>query len=83
MPPCRSSTSYRARPSPWDEDPVETSYHFGELGIALVAFRSTGDAGIADRIHELVLARRLGRERGDVRDARGDARRRGDARVDG
>ena len=47
---------YRARPSPWDEDPVETSYHFGELGIALVASRLTGDAGIADRIHELVLA---------------------------
>ncbi|MFL5960540.1 MAG: lanthionine synthetase C family protein [Gaiellaceae bacterium] len=47
---------YRARPSPWDEEPVETSYHFGEAGIALVAFRLTGDAGIADRIHELVLA---------------------------
>jgi lanthionine synthetase-like protein len=47
--------SYRARPSPWDEDPVETSYHFGELGIALVAFRLTGDTGIADRIGELVL----------------------------
>jgi hypothetical protein len=47
---------YRARPSPWDEDPVETSYHFGEVGIALVAFRLTGDAGIADRIQELVLA---------------------------
>src|SRR6185437_9374504 len=47
---------YRARPSPWDEDPVETSYHFGELGIALVAFRSTRDAGVADRVHELVLA---------------------------
>ena len=47
---------YRARPSPWDEDPVETSYHFGELGIALVAFRLTRDAGLADRVHELVLA---------------------------
>jgi hypothetical protein len=47
---------YRARPSPWDEDPVETSYHFGELGIGLVAFRVTRDAGLADRIHELVLA---------------------------
>jgi Lanthionine synthetase C-like protein len=47
---------YRERPSPWDEDPVETSYHFGELGIGLVAFRLTRDAGIADRIHELVLA---------------------------
>jgi hypothetical protein len=48
--------SYRARPTPWDEEPIETSYHFGELGIALVAFRLTGDAGIADRVHELVLA---------------------------
>jgi hypothetical protein len=47
---------YRARPSPWDEVPVETSYHFGEAGIALVAFRLTRDAGLADRIHELVLA---------------------------
>jgi lanthionine synthetase-like protein len=47
---------YRARPTPWDEDPVETSYHFGETGIALVAFRVTGDTGIADRIHELILA---------------------------
>jgi hypothetical protein len=35
---------------------VEASYHFGEAGIALVAFRVTGDTGIADRIHELVLA---------------------------
>ena len=47
---------YRARPSPWDEDPVETSYHFGEAGIALVAFRQTRDAGLADRVHELVIA---------------------------
>src|SRR5205809_669975 len=47
---------YRSRPSPWDEDPVETSYHFGETGITLVAFRLTGDRRIADRIHELVLA---------------------------
>jgi hypothetical protein len=47
---------YRARPSPWDEEPVETGLHFGELGIALVAFRLTRDAGIADRVHELVLA---------------------------
>ncbi|HEU5215346.1 MAG TPA: LanC-like protein [Gaiellaceae bacterium] len=39
-----------------EEDAVETSYHFGELGIALVAFRLTGDGGLADRIHELVLA---------------------------
>jgi lanthionine synthetase-like protein len=48
--------SYRARPSPWDETPVEASYHFGELGIALVAFRLTRDADLADRVHELVHA---------------------------
>jgi lanthionine synthetase-like protein len=47
---------YRARPSPWDEEPAEASYHFGEAGIALVAFRLTRDAGLADRVHELVLA---------------------------
>jgi hypothetical protein len=46
---------YRAQPLV-DEHAVETSYSFGEVGIALVAFRLTGDAGIADRIHELVLA---------------------------
>ena len=34
----------------------ETSYSFGELGVALVAFRLTGDVGVADRIHELVVA---------------------------
>ena len=34
----------------------ETSYSFGELGVALVAFRLTGDVGLADRIHELVVA---------------------------
>ena len=48
--------TYRARPSPWDEEPVPTSFHFGELGIALVAFRLTRDPGLADRAHELVLA---------------------------
>jgi hypothetical protein len=47
---------YRARPSPWDEEPVETSFHFGELGIALTAFRLTRDPGLADRVHELILA---------------------------
>jgi len=49
---------WRLRPSPWDEEPVETSFHYGELGCALVAFGVTRDAGIADRIHELVLAGR-------------------------
>lgn len=46
---------YRTQPL-LEEDAVETSYHFGEAGIALVAFRLTRDAGLADRIHELVLA---------------------------
>ncbi|MGH2935222.1 MAG: lanthionine synthetase LanC family protein, partial [Gaiellaceae bacterium] len=46
---------YRAAP-PADEQSIETSYHFGELGIALAAYRLTGDSGLADRVHELVLA---------------------------
>ncbi|MDX6481417.1 MAG: hypothetical protein QOG85_1927 [Gaiellaceae bacterium] len=32
------------------------SYTFGELGVALVAFLLTGDSGVGDRVHELVLA---------------------------
>ena len=47
---------YRERPSPWDEDAVPTSFHFGELRIAVVAFRLTRDPGLADRVHELVVA---------------------------
>jgi hypothetical protein len=47
---------YRERPSPFDEEPVQTGYHFGELGIALVAFRLTRDAGLADRVQELLVA---------------------------
>ena len=47
---------YRAQPL-LDEPLVDTSYHFGELGIALVAFRLTSDAALADRVHELVVAR--------------------------
>ena len=39
-----------------DEYTVETSYSFGELGIDLVAYLLTGDSGLADRVHELVLA---------------------------
>jgi hypothetical protein len=46
--------AYRVQPL-LEEEAVETSYHFGEIGIALVAFRLTRDAGVADRIHELVL----------------------------
>jgi hypothetical protein len=47
----------RQRAQPLDEWTVETSYLFGELGIDLVAYRLTGDAGVADRVHELALAR--------------------------
>jgi hypothetical protein len=46
---------YRNQPL-LEEEAVATSYHFGEVGIAVVAFRLTRDAGLADRIHELVLA---------------------------
>ncbi|HEY2209807.1 MAG TPA: LanC-like protein [Gaiellaceae bacterium] len=46
---------YRAQPL-LDEPLIETSYHFGELGIALVAFRLTHDAALADRVYELVVA---------------------------
>ena len=38
-----------------DEWTVATSYSFGELGIDLVAYLLTHDAGLADRVHELVL----------------------------
>jgi len=47
----------RQRAQPLDEWTVETSYSFGELGVDLVAYRLTGDPGLADRVHELVLAR--------------------------
>jgi hypothetical protein len=46
----------RQRARPVDEWTVETSYSFGELGIDLVAYLLTPDAGLADRLHELVLA---------------------------
>jgi Lanthionine synthetase C-like protein len=47
----------RRRTEPlWQGQSLEQSYTFGELGVALVAFRLTGDAGLADRIHELVVA---------------------------
>jgi hypothetical protein len=45
---------YRGRPSPWDEEPVAESLHFGELGIALVAYRVTGERDISNRIEQLV-----------------------------
>jgi Lanthionine synthetase C-like protein len=46
----------RQRARPADAWTIEASYSFGELGIDLVAYRLTGDAGLADRVHELVLA---------------------------
>jgi len=46
---------YRARPD-FGEQAAPASYWMGECGVALVAFRLTGDAGLADRVYELVLA---------------------------
>lgn len=46
---------YRAAPD-FPEHASAASYWMGECGIALVAFRLTGDAGLADRVHELVLS---------------------------
>jgi hypothetical protein len=46
---------YRAKPD-FGDSASPPSYWMGECGIALVAFRLTSDAGLADRIHELVLA---------------------------
>jgi hypothetical protein len=46
---------YRAAPD-FGEMASAASYWMGECGIALVAFRLTGDAALADRVHELVLA---------------------------
>jgi Lanthionine synthetase C-like protein len=45
---------YRAAPD-LPEFAAAGSYWCGECGIALTAFRLTGDAGLADRVHELVL----------------------------
>jgi hypothetical protein len=44
---------YRADPD-GGEHAVAGSYWVGECGIALVAWRLTGDAGLADRVEELV-----------------------------
>ncbi|HUJ56146.1 MAG TPA: LanC-like protein [Gaiellaceae bacterium] len=46
---------YRARPD-FPEYASAGSYWMGECGIALVAYRVSGDSGLADRVHELVLA---------------------------
>jgi len=45
---------YRARPD-FPEYASAASYWMGECGIALVAFLLTRDAGLADRVHALVL----------------------------
>jgi hypothetical protein len=47
---------YRREPDGGEEWAYAPSYLGGECGIALVAYRLTGDAGLADRLHELVLA---------------------------
>lgn len=46
---------YRAQPD-FGEHAAEASYWMGECGIALVGHLLSGDAGLADRVHELVLA---------------------------
>ena len=46
---------YRAEPD-MPQYASAASYWAGECGIGLVAFRLSGDPGLADRVHELVLA---------------------------
>jgi lantibiotic modifying enzyme len=46
---------YRAQPD-FGEGASASSYWMGECGIALVAYHLSGDAALADRVHELVLA---------------------------
>ena len=47
---------YRRDPDGGEERAYAPSYLGGECGIALVGYRLTGDGGLADRVHELVLA---------------------------
>ena len=47
---------YRREFDSGDEWAHAPGYLAGECGIALVGYRLTGDAGLADRVHELVLA---------------------------
>jgi hypothetical protein len=47
---------YRREPDGGEQWAYAPSYLFGECGIALVGYRLTGDADLADRVHELVLA---------------------------
>ena len=76
------------RPLPPEPDLASTqppaSYWGGECGIALVASRLTGDAGLVDRVHELVLENVASPTNEVMWGTPGiDARGRGDARVDG
>jgi hypothetical protein len=47
---------YRREPDGGEEWAYAPSYLTGECGIAVVGYRLTGDAGLADRARELVLA---------------------------
>jgi hypothetical protein len=47
---------YRREPDGGEKRAYAPSYLSGECGIALVGYRLTGDTGLADRLHELVLA---------------------------
>jgi Lanthionine synthetase C-like protein len=47
---------YRREPDGGEQWAHAPGYLAGECGIALVGFRLTGDAGLADRVHDLVLA---------------------------
>jgi hypothetical protein len=47
---------YRLEPDMGEEWAYAPSYIGGECGIALVGYRLTVDAGLSDRVHELVLA---------------------------
>jgi len=47
---------YRREPDGGEKWAYAPSYLGGECGIVLVGFRLTGDSGLADRVHELVLA---------------------------
>jgi hypothetical protein len=49
---------YRREPDGGEQWAYAPSYLGGECGIALVGYRLTDDAGLADRLHELVLANR-------------------------
>jgi lanthionine synthetase-like protein len=47
---------YRREPDGGERWAYAPGYLAGECGIALVGYRLTGEAGLADRLHELVLA---------------------------